>query len=98
MDLKSTWTTLLDLNSFYDKLYLESKKIRPILLDFGLGLVKLINQAGMLLQKYEDFPWSNNVLCVINQMLMLLVAKLGIFCIQRDYSCASLVQFHLKGK
>ena len=38
----------------------------------------------MLLQKYEDFntidcnfPWSNNVL--INEMLMLLVEKLGIF-------------------
>ena len=43
LDLKSTWTNLLDLDSFYDKLY------------FGLGLVDLINQAGMLLQKYEDF-------------------------------------------
>ena len=55
MDLKSTWTTLLDLNSFYDKLYLESKIIRHILLDLGLGFAKLIKQAGMLLQKYEDF-------------------------------------------
>ena len=86
MDLKSTWTTLLDLNSFFDKLYLKSKKIRPILLDIGLGFVKLISQAEMLLQKYEDFntinsnfPWSNNVFCVIKQMLMLLVEKLSIF-------------------
>ena len=55
LDLKSTWTTLLDLDSFYDKLYLESKETRAILLDFGLRLVNLINQAGMLLQKYEDF-------------------------------------------
>ena len=76
----------MDLNSFFDKLYLKSKKIRPILLDIGLGFVKLINQAGMLLQKYEDFNtinsnflWSNNVFCVINQMLMLLVEKLSIF-------------------
>ena len=43
LDLKSTWTTLLDLDSFYDKFY------------FGLGLFNLINQAGMLLQKYGDF-------------------------------------------
>ena len=55
LDLKSTWTTLLDLDSFYDKLYLESKETRAMLLDFGLRLVNLINQAGMLLQKYEDF-------------------------------------------
>ena len=78
--MKSTWTTLLDLNSFFDKFYLESNKIRPILLNFGLGFVKLINQAGVLLQKNEDFNTINsnffglnNVLCVINQMLMLLV-------------------------
>ena len=52
-----TWEVpgLLDLDSFYDKLYLESKETRAILLDFGLRLVNLINQAGMLLQKYEDF-------------------------------------------
>ena len=54
LDLKSTWTTLLDLDSFYDKLYLESKETRAILLDFGLRLVNLINQAGMLLQEYES--------------------------------------------
>ena len=47
LDLKSTWTTLLDLDSFYDQLYLELKETAAILLDFGL--------AGMLLQKYEDF-------------------------------------------
>ena len=47
LDLKSTWTTLLDLDSFYDQLYLELKETTAILLDFGL--------AGMLLQKYEDF-------------------------------------------
>ena len=55
LDLKSTWTTLLDLDSFYDKLYLESKETRAMLLDFGLRLVNLINQAGMLLQEYESF-------------------------------------------
>ena len=55
LELKSTWTTLLDLDSFYDNLYLESKETRAMLLDFGLRLVNLINQAGMLLQKYEDF-------------------------------------------
>ena len=47
LDLKSTWTTLLDLDSFYDKLYLELKETTAILLDFGL--------AWMVLQKYEDF-------------------------------------------
>ena len=55
LDLKSTWTTLLDLDSFYDKLYLESKETRAMLLDFGLRMVNLINQAGMLLQEYESF-------------------------------------------
>ena len=29
------------------------------------------------------FPWSDNMWCVKNQMLMLLVAKLGIFRIQQ---------------
>ena len=47
LDLKSTWTTLLDLDSFYDKLYLELKETTAILLDFGL--------AWIVLQKYEDF-------------------------------------------
>ena len=55
LDLKSTWTTLLDLDSFYDKLYLESKETRAMLLDFGLRMVNLINQGGMLLQEYESF-------------------------------------------
>ena len=54
LELKSTWTTLLDLDSFYDNLYLESKETRAMLLDFGLRLVNLINQAGMLLQEYES--------------------------------------------
>ena len=47
LNLKSTWTTLLDLDSFYDKLYLELKETTAILLDFGL--------AWIVLQKYEDF-------------------------------------------
>ena len=47
LDLKSTWTTLLDLDSFYDKLYLELKETTAILLDFGL--------AWIVLQNYEDF-------------------------------------------
>ena len=47
LDLKSTWTTLLDLDSFYDKLYLELEETTAILLEFGL--------AWMVLQKYEDF-------------------------------------------
>ena len=47
LDLKSTWTTLLDLDSFYDKLYLELEETTAILLDFGL--------AWIVLQKYEDF-------------------------------------------
>ena len=44
LDLKSTWTTLA-LDSFYDKLYLEWKETRAILLAFGFGLVNVINQA-----------------------------------------------------
>ena len=47
LDLKSTWTTLLDLDSFYGKLYLELKETTAILLDFGL--------SWMVLQKYEYF-------------------------------------------
>ena len=47
LDLKSSWTTLLDLDSFYDKLYLELEETTAILLDFGL--------AWIVLQKYEDF-------------------------------------------
>ena len=32
----------------------------------------------------SNFPWSDSALCVKNQMLMLLVATLDIFCIQKE--------------
>ena len=45
----------------------------------------------------SNFLWSDNALCVKNQMLILFVATLGIFVSRKSYSGASLIQFHLKG-
>ena len=38
-----------------EKIYNYLTGLGLILLDIGLGLIELINQAWMLLQKYEDF-------------------------------------------
>ena len=38
----------------------------------------------------SNFPWSDDVVCVKNQVLMLLVSTLGIFCIQKElFRCQS---------
>ena len=63
-------------------------------------LIKLINQAGMLWWKYEDFLklsfkklsnaiksnflWSDNERCMKNEMLMQLVAAMGVFRMQQE--------------
>ena len=77
-------------------------------------LIKLINQAGMLWWKYEDFLklsfkklsnaiksnflWSDNERCMKNEMLMQLVAAMGVFVCSKSYSGPSLIKFHSKGK
>lgn len=63
-------------------------------------LIKLINQAGMLWWKYEDFLklsfkklsnaiksnflWSDKERCMKNEMLMQLVAAMGVFRMQQE--------------
>ena len=60
MDFKNTRTTLLDSDWFYNMLNLAVKSTWITLLELDwiyqtLSLDYLINQAGRLLQKYEDF-------------------------------------------
>ena len=52
LDYKGARTTLLELEWFYD---IDLKKSWLILLYIGLGMIKLINQAGMSFEKFEDF-------------------------------------------
>ena len=66
--------------------------------DMGCGLIKLINQAELSLEKYEDaLEWSvkqyvmqlsptslGQIMCDLWKMFMMLVTKLVIFCIKLD--------------
>ena len=102
LDLKSTQTTLLDLNWFYDILDLDLRNTWTNLLNSDLFYY---NQAEMLSQKYEnllELPIKQLVIQSIlassvslgqtmcgvwkTKMLMLFIAKLGIFRIQQELS------------
>ena len=105
LDLESTQTTLLDLDWYY-ALNLDLKNTSTNLLDSDW---LCYNQTGMLLEKYEDlleficwaisntvkfdFPGSDYVWCGQNQVLMLFVAKLGIFISNKIYPGSVLIQF-----
>ena len=98
LDLKSTSITSHHLDIFYDLLDLDLKntwttyftELGLILLYIGLGLIKLINQSCMLLEKYEEFhELSVEQLFIqsspvpLGQVMCGVVVKIGIFCIQQ---------------
>ena len=57
--LKNTRTTLLDLDWFYDVLDLDLRNTRTTSMDLDWFIKHwVVNQAGMPLQKYEDFLYT----------------------------------------